>query len=251
MENRRIHYYEEIDSTNTEIGRLAAKGAAHGTVVVAERQTAGKGRRGRTWESPAEDNIYLSVLLRPQMDVNKAPMLTIVMAYSVATAIQRAGFESVQIKWPNDLVLSGKKVCGILTEMQLQGSVIDHIVVGVGINVNMKAFPEEISQMATSLYRECGRLLDKRLLIEDILEKFEEMYERFLLEEDLSFVQEEYNQMLVNCGREVVVLEPGNEYTARAIGMNSTGELIVKTAEGKERAIFAGEVSVRGIYGYI
>ena len=105
--------------------------------------------------------------------------------------------------------------------------------------------------MATSLYRECGRLLDKRLLIEDILEKFEEMYERFLLEEDLSFVQEEYNQMLVNCGREVVVLEPGNEYTARAIGMNSTGELIVKTAEGEERAIFAGEVSVRGIYGYI
>lgn len=251
MENRNIIYYEEIDSTNTEIQRLAAQGAAHGTVAVAERQTNGKGRRGRTWESQAGNNIYMSVLLRPKMDVNKAPMLTIVMAYSVAKVLKEAGFLDVQIKWPNDLILSGKKLCGILTEMRLQAGEIDHIVVGVGVNVNTKEFPKDLLDKATSLYLESGRMLSKEKLILEVLEEFEDIYAQFLETGDLSFLQEAYNEMLVNIGREVEVLEPENEYTAYAVGMNHIGELIVRTAEGEEKAIFAGEVSVRGIYGYV
>ena len=115
MENKKIIYYKQLDSTNTEIARLGAEGAAHGTIVVADTQTAGKGRRGRQWESPAGENIYMSILLRPNCVSNKAPMLTLVMAYSVAQVLRECGFDDVQIKWPNDLVLSGKKVCGILT----------------------------------------------------------------------------------------------------------------------------------------
>ena len=118
MENKKIIYYEQLDSTNTKVSELAAQGAAHGTVVVATRQTAGKGRRGREWESSG-DNIYMSMLLKPDFETEKAPMLTLVMAYSVAKVLGANGFSDIQIKWPNDLILSGKKVCGILTEMHL------------------------------------------------------------------------------------------------------------------------------------
>ena len=251
MENKKIHYYKQLDSTNTEIARLATEGAEHGTIVVADAQTAGKGRRGRTWESPAGENVYMSILLRPNCVPDRAPMLTLVMAYSVARFLRETGFADVQIKWPNDLVLSGKKICGILTEMQLKDSEIDYVVVGVGINVNTSKFPEELKDTATSLYLESGRILDRERIVESVATYFQQTYVQFLETQDLSFLREAYNDMLVNVGREVRVLEPGNEYTAYAQGINSEGELLVRTEVGEEKRIYAGEVSVRGIYGYI
>lgn len=251
MENKKIRYYEQLDSTNTKVSGLALEGAEHGTVVVAGCQTAGKGRRGRLWESPAEDNIYMTILLRPDFATEKAPMVTLVMAYSVAKVLQESGFADVQIKWPNDLVLFGKKVCGILTEMYLQGNAIDYIVVGVGVNVNTSVFPEELVDKATSLFLECGKLLDKEQLIVDIVETFMEMYDRFAKTGDLEFLQEAYNAILVNKNREVRILEPENEYTAYAHGINGTGELVVQLEDGTEKNVYAGEVSVRGVNGYI
>lgn len=251
MENKKIRYYKQLDSTNTKVSQLALEGAEHGTVVVAECQTAGKGRRGRAWESPSEDNIYMSILLRPEFEASRAPMVTLVMAYSVAKVLRENGFADVQIKWPNDLVLSGKKVCGILTEMQLQGMTIDSIVVGVGVNVNTKSFSEELVDKATSLFLECGKLLNKEQLIVDIVETFMEMYERFAEAGDLEFLQDAYNAILVNRNMEVRVLEPENEYTAYAHGINRTGELVVQLEDGTEKNVYAGEVSVRGVYGYI
>ena len=251
MENKKIIYYKQLDSTNAKIQELAAQGAKHGTVVVAEEQTAGKGRRGRNWESPAGDNIYMSVLLRPEIAPEKAPMLTLVMAYSVTKAIQMQGVDGVQIKWPNDLVLSGKKICGILTEMNLSGRDIDHVVVGVGVNVNTTEFSKELSEKATSLYLECGKKISKRKLTGAIVAHFEKDYEAFLETEDLSFLRETYNCLLINREKEVRVLEPGHEYTAFAKGINERGELLVRTEDGEEKTIFAGEVSVRGVYGYI
>ena len=171
MENKKIIYYKQLDSTNTEITRLAAQGAEHGTVVVADAQTAGKGRRGRQWESPAGENIYMSVLLRPDCLPDRAPMLTLVMAYSVAKVLKELGFLDVQIKWPNDLVLSAKKICGILTEMQLKDAEIDYVVVGVGINVNTSKFPEELNDTATSLYLESGRTFDREGIVESVVFK--------------------------------------------------------------------------------
>lgn len=251
MENRNIIYYEKLDSTNTKIKEMAEEGAQHGTVVVADMQTAGKGRRGRNWESPAGTNVYMSILLRPKMEPSKAPMLTLVMAYSVAKVLQQQGHQDIRIKWPNDLVLSNKKVCGILTEMNLKGQQIEYVVIGIGINANTTDFPKELSDSATSLYLESGKEIERKQLVCEIVKAFKKEYDRFLEKEELSFIQEEYNNILINCKKEVRVLEPGNEYAAYALGINKTGELLVRKEDGSEEAIFAGEVSVRGLYGYV
>ena len=163
----KITYFESLDSTNTKVRELACQGAKEGTVVVAEKQTAGKGRRGRNWESPAGTNIYMSVLLRPQIEANKAPMLTLVMAYSIGRVLKERGYETIQIKWPNDLVLSGKKICGILTEAELNGQEIDHVIVGVGINVNQREFDPSIPNPVSM-----AQLLDRELDAESVLRCF-------------------------------------------------------------------------------
>lgn len=248
--NVNIVHYEEIDSTNTEARRLSIAGAKEGLVVTARKQTAGKGRRGRNWESPADENLYFSILLRPALIPEKAPMLTLLMAYSVAKALQSEGIYA-QIKWPNDLVLSKKKICGILTEMNLSNSQVEDVIVGVGINVNTMKFSEELEDKATSLCIELKRKLECEKLLVSILEEFQKQYQRFLEMQDLGFLQEDYNEMLINRDREVVVLEPGKEYSAEALGINELGELLVRKSDGNIEAVFAGEVSVRGIYGYV
>jgi len=248
--NVNIVHYEEIDSTNTQARRLSLKRAEEGLVVTAKKQTAGKGRRGRSWESPADENLYFSILLRPKLAPEKAPMLTLLMAYSVAKALQKKNI-NIEIKWPNDLVLSKKKICGILTEMNLAEGQVEDVIVGVGLNVNTMRFSEELDDKATSLIIELGRKLECGELLGWILEEFEERYHQFLEVQDLSFLQEDYNGMLINRNREVLVLEPGNEYQAEALGINELGELLVKKTDGRIEAVFAGEVSVRGIYGYV
>lgn len=246
-----IYYFPETDSTNTQAKRLGDEGAAHGTLVAAEQQTSGKGRRGRSWESPAGSSIYMSILLRPDILPNQAPMLTLVMAQSVAEAIRIQTGEEALIKWPNDIVINGKKICGILTEMSTEIQWINHVVIGVGINVNTEYFPEEIAKTATSLYLENGKRQQRSLLIAEVLKQFERYYSLFVNAGNLSAMQEEYNRLLVNCDREVKVLGPGREYTGQAIGINETGELLVRMEDGQIREIYAGEVSVRGIYGYV
>ena len=250
MVKNKIIYYEKLDSTNQKADELAREGAAHGTVVVAREQTAGRGRRGRNWSSPSGD-IYMSMIVRPRVDASKASMLTLVMAYSVAKVIQKLGYADVSIKWPNDLLLSGKKVCGILTEMHMEGQEISHVVVGVGVNVNSQEFPAELKEKATSLYAESGKRVECDTIVKDIAERFTNEYEKFIVAGDLAELQQEYNELLINCGKEVRVLEPGNEYTAYAVGINELGELVVQTEDGTEQYVFAGEVSVRGVDGYI
>lgn len=246
-----IIHLEQIDSTNTEARRQAMQGIAEGLVITAEKQTAGKGRRGRSWESPEGENLYFSMLLRPEVPIDKTPMLTLIMALSVAKAVNKFCELDPLIKWPNDLVLSGKKICGILTEMHMSESQIEDVIVGTGINVNQELFSSELVDKATSLLLESNRKLDKKQLLEVVLVEFATLYETFLEVQDLSFIQEEYNGRLVNRNKEVLVLEPGNEYQAVARGINSKGELLVVKEDGSEEAVYAGEVSVRGIYGYV
>lgn len=248
--NVNVVHYKEVDSTNAEARRLSVEGAESGLVVTAKKQTAGKGRRGRSWESPADENLYFSILLRPSLEPEKAPMLTLVMAYSVAKALQKEDIQ-VLIKWPNDLVCSGKKVCGILTEMNLSGAQVEDVIVGVGLNVNTMKFPDELEDKATSLRKETLRELECGELLQLILKEFDKQYQRFLENQNLEFLQEDYNAMLINQDREVMVLEPGKEYLAKALGINKLGELLVRKEDGSTEAVFAGEVSVRGIYGYV
>lgn len=245
-----VIYYEETDSTNIRAKALAEEGAEHGTLVIAGRQNAGKGRRGRGWISPKGENIYMSILLRPEFEPVKAPMLTLVMAYSVAQALREKEEINAKIKWPNDVVLHKKKICGILTEMSAEIDYINHVVIGVGINTNMEQMEAEIAEKATSLKIEEGRTVMRAGLIAQVMKYFEENYEKFVKDGNLSGIKDAYNDMLVNQDRDVRVLEPGNEYDAHAIGINETGELLVKKRDGSIEKVFAGEVSVRGIYGY-
>lgn len=245
-----VVYYEETDSTNIRAKALAEEGAVHGTLVIADRQSSGKGRRGRGWVSPKGENIYMSILLRPELTPSKAPMLTLVMAYSVTQALREQEEINAKIKWPNDVVLHKKKICGILTEMSAEIDYINHVVIGVGINTNMDHIEAELADKATSLRIEEGRKIRRAELIAEVMERFEENYERFQTDGDLSGIKDAYNDMLVNQDQDVRVLEPGNEYDAHALGINETGELLVQKEDGNVEAIFAGEVSVRGIYGY-
>ena len=193
----------------------------------------------------------MTLLLRPSIAPVKAPMLTLVMALSVAEAVRELTGLKAGIKWPNDIVLNKKKICGILTEMSTEIDYINYVVTGVGINTNQETFSEEIRKRATSLLIEGGRHISRSELVAAVMERYEENYERFMETKDLSGLQEKYNGMLVNCGREVRVLEPKGEYSAFASGINEVGELVVTTPEGEEKHIFAGVVSVWGIYGYV
>ncbi|MGF0032381.1 biotin--[acetyl-CoA-carboxylase] ligase [Bariatricus sp. SGI.154] len=248
---KKVVYYDETDSTNNRAKDAGEKGEEHGTLFVADRQVAGKGRRGRSWESPAGTSIYMTILLHPDMLPSKAPRLTLLMALAVAEGIQKVtGLES-QIKWPNDIVIHGRKVCGILTEMSAEIDYINYVVIGVGINVNQETFPQEIQERAVSLKAELGTNIKRSELIAATMESFEKYYEIFRKTEDLSGVRELYNSLLVNIDKEVKVLEPGHEYEAYALGINETGELIVRLQDGQEQEVYAGEVSVRGVYGYV
>lgn len=248
---KKVVCYDETDSTNNRAKDTGEKNGAHGTLFVADRQNAGKGRRGRVWESPSGESVYMSLLMRPDIMPDKAPMLTLVMGLSAAEGIRKITGADAQIKWPNDIVVNKKKVCGILTEMATEIVYVSYVVIGTGINVNQRCFSEEIRDTATSLYNETGIIYKRSELIAAVLERFEKNYEAFLKAGDLSGLRQSYDSLLINRGKEVKVLEPGNEYLAVADGIDRMGELIVTLPNGQKKKIFAGEVSVRGICGYV
>lgn len=248
---KEIVYKETTDSTNADVRRMAENGAKNGLLVVADGQTAGKGRRGRQWESGKGTNLYFSMLLKPDITPDKASMITLVAAYSVAKVITKNTGLDAKIKWPNDIVVGGKKVCGILTEMSMERDYIHHIVVGIGINVNEEEFSGEIKEMATSLKIEGGQVVSRANLLSDILAQFEKDYGAFLAAEDLKPFVDDYNKMLVNKGVLVKVLDPKGEFSGIAGGINEEGMLIVFKENGQIEKVYAGEVSVRGMYGYV
>lgn len=248
---QRLECFDVIGSTNTTAMQMAEEGAPHGTLVVADRQDSGKGRRGRSWVMPAGIAIAMSIVLKPEeLQPGNAPMLTLVSALAVVRAIEEQTGLKAAIKWPNDIVLDGKKVCGILTEMSTQIDYINHIVVGIGINVHNEQFPEELSDRATSLFLASGRHHSRAALVEAVCEKFEHYYEIFMHTQDLSGLQAEYDSYMVNKDRQVRILDPQSEYEGNALGITERGELLVETPEGV-RKVDSGEVSVRGIYGYV
>jgi BirA family biotin operon repressor/biotin-[acetyl-CoA-carboxylase] ligase len=244
-----VHFARETDSTNLWIKRLAKEGASEGTLALAEFQSAGRGRLGRSWEVPEGTSVMMSILLRPKFEPQYAPTLTLVMGMAVAKAVKSLGFD-VSIKWPNDVVVSHKKICGILTEMGVRDGKIDYAVIGVGINVNIKEFPEEMADKATSLYLESGKEFDRSQIPGLVMEAFEEYYEKFAATCDLSGLKEEYESILANYNQPVRVLakEP---YEGVARGITDGGELLVEKTDGTIATVSAGEVSVRGLYSYV
>ena len=212
-----VHFAKETDSTNEWIKKLSKEGAPEGTLAVAEFQSAGKGRLGRSWQAPEGSSVMMSILLRPIFEPQYASMLTLVMGLSVAEAVRDTGVK-VSIKWPNDVVVSHKKICGILTEMGLEKGRIREVVIG---------------------------------LIAKIMEKFEKNYEKFIQTCDLSMMVEEYNDMLANRQQPVRILDKLHPYEGTALGINEQGELLVRDREGTLQVVRSGEVSVRGLYSYV
>lgn len=248
---KEVVFLEETGSTNVEAAKLAALGKEHGTIVVADSQTSGKGRRGRSWHTPKSTSIAMSFILKPEWEAEYASMLTLVQAMAVAETIEEVCCCQARIKWPNDILVHEKKICGILTEMNLEGSKIASVIIGTGINVNQEIFPEDICAIATSLKKETGMVQCREKLIGILCSKFEAYYEQFLKTKDLSCFIEEYNARLISAGRSVRVLDPKGEFVGEALGINAKGELLVKKENGDVCSVYAGEVSVRGIYGYV
>ena len=248
---KEVLYFDTIDSTNTKAQELAEKGYPSGTLVVADKQESGKGRRGRSWVSPSGTGIFMTLMIKPDINPNNASMLTLVAALAVAKAITSVTGEEALIKWPNDIVVNSKKVCGILTEMNAQFDYINHIVVGIGINVHNESFPEEISQMASSLMIEAGgKRFHRAQIIAETMSYFEQYYDTFLKTQDLSALVREYDELLVNRNKSVRVLDPKEPFDGKAMGITPKGELIVDTWEAR-KLVSSGEVSVRGLYGYV
>ena len=276
-------YSEETGSTNNDIFALSDQGFPHGTLALTGTQTAGKGRRGRLWISPPDVNIYMSILLRPDLRPESAPMLTLVMALAVyeaceelyasgkeydtretaqeADRAQKTGDGSPSlkfgIKWPNDIVVSAdggpyRKICGILTEMRMEEKEIRDIVIGTGINANQTEFPEEIRETAGSLALALGHAVNRAELTAETWRFFEADFEAFCETQSLEPLRDKYEAALVNRGRKVRVLDPQDPYEGTAMGITAGGELIVRPQDGSaDREVSSGEVSVRGVMGYV
>ena len=240
---RRVYRYETVGSTNTELMALARQGAAEGTVVLAGQQTAGRGRMGRSFQSPAGLGLYGSVLLRSSPE--DAPRIPALAATAVRRAIRRSCGLSCGIKWPNDLVLSGRKVCGILAEALPgpEGSL--WVVVGIGINVCQR---RELRETAASLSMIAGAEIDRAALETAFLEELEAL--RRELPQETAERRQEYGAACLNLGRRVRVLRPGGEREALAVSLTPDYGLAVRYDDGTEEVLRSGEVSVRGLYGY-
>lgn len=247
---KEILYFDTIDSTNNEIKRQAEQGGREGLLAIAESQSAGRGRHGRMWQSPAGSGIWMSFLLRPDITPEQAAGITLVSAMGVAAAVREELNLPVQIKWPNDIVINGRKLTGILVELSTDIESINYVAVGIGINVNNESFPEEIKDKATSLAAECGHRVKRSGIVASFGRHFERCYKIFTEDRDMRRLRGEYEAALVNKDAEVIIIDAGTEKRRRALGINDAGELIVENADGGIENIRAGEVSVRGVYGY-
>jgi len=238
-------YFEELDSTNRYLKELAAGDAEEGTVIIANRQSAGRGRLGRSFFSPEEKGIYMSVLLRPDISLERAVLITSMAAVAVARAVERVGGIEAKIKWVNDIFLNGKKVCGILTEAGInpERGTLDYVVLGIGVNVGKMEFPEELKEIATSVSNECGIAVSRETLIGEILKELEQWYPTLF---DGSFLDENKKRSML-LGKDILVMDetvPGGYYSAMAVDINELGNLVIER-NGKKSVLNSGEVSIR------
>ncbi|MBQ7341116.1 MAG: biotin--[Oscillospiraceae bacterium] len=240
-----VHYFDKIESTNTRAKEMASAGSPHGTVLMADTQTGGRGRMGRSFLSPAGTGIYLSVILRPRCTAQELMHLTCAVGVAVCDAIESVCKVRPGIKWINDLILNGKKLGGILTELSLDSAgKVDYAVVGIGTNVS--STPDGVEEIATSLW-ESGCLIDRNTLIAAILVQLEQMSESLT---DHS-VMEQYRKDCLTIGQEVCVIRPEGVLYGKALDIDAQGGLLVRYSDGKLQTVSSGEVSVRGMYGYV
>jgi len=230
----------EIDSTNARVRQLAEQDAAEGTVVIADRQSAGKGRLGRRWESPSAVNLYCSILLRPQIPVQQAPQLTFLSAVAVAETLKQRYQLSVKVKWPNDVLVSGKKIAGLLNEMNAETEQIHFVILGIGVNLNMTAdqFPEELNYPATSVLLERGEEIDRVAFIREFLQRIDRYYAEFL-QDGFGPIRRRW-EALCDLMNQRVQIDQGLQGTV--VGLDTDGALRLQLDDGRVERIIAGDV---------
>jgi BirA family transcriptional regulator, biotin operon repressor / biotin---[acetyl-CoA-carboxylase] ligase len=238
----KIAHYFRIDSTNAIALRMASDGARHGTVVLAEEQTAGRGRFGRTWYSEKSSGIYVSIILRPALPPSAAPVLTLMAGVAAQVAIERATGLAADIRWPNDLLLNGKKLCGILTEMNADIDRLHAVVVGIGINVNHQAIPEELRSIATSLRIEGGKIYSRAQILVTLLREIEHHYGLLLREGNRAITQRWTALSSYAQGKRIRVLTGSGEFQAVTAGLEASGALRIRRDDGREEPLVAGEI---------
>ena len=239
---RTIEIHDRLDSTNNRAKTLAAAGAEHGLTVIADSQTGGRGRLGRSFFSPEHSGVYLTCILRPDCAPERAGLLTSLAAVATARAVENVAETEVKIKWVNDLYIGGRKICGILSEagLGMEAGKLEYAVVGIGVNVNRMAFPPELKEIATSIGNETGKAPDRNRLAAEILNQLDALYGDL---ETGAFLRESRERSNV-IGQDITVLEGGKAYQARALDIDSQGRLVIETAEGRT-CLNYGEVSLK------
>ena len=238
-----IQHLLETGSTNDAARQLAEQGAPEGTLVLAEKQTQGRGRLGRSWLSESSAGIYASILLRPVLKPRDAAVLTLVAGVAGSEAIEQACGLNADIKWPNDLLLSGRKCCGILSEMQAERDEIRYVILGIGINVNHSVFPEELGQCATSLRIAGKRIYSRVALLCEFLQKFEHLYHELQRGNRSAVVQRWIDRSSFAFGKQVMVdLGSGKRVEGQTAGLSELGNLKVKLADGRMEEVMSGDI---------
>ena len=243
-----IHLFQEVDSTNDEAAALAGRGEAEGAIIIAETQRRGRGRMGRWWQSPRGLGLYLSVILRPTIPPHGAPVLTLMGAVVGAEAIERTTGLIASLKWPNDLIVRGRKVGGILGEMAVEeGSRLLHVILGIGINVNQTEtdFEGELRQTASSLQVEAGRPVDRTAIARSFCESLDGWYERFLCDGPLPILEHARRRCLT-LGRQVTARSGDQEISGLAVELDDDGRLVIRDASGGVHRLLAGDVTLTG-----
>ncbi len=240
-----LYYYDEIGSTNDEAFRLGLAGAPEGTALIANSQSAGKGRMQRVWHSPAGSNIYTSIILRPKIEPAKVSQISILAGVALAEALEKYCPDRIKLKWPNDILINGKKVCGILSQAKITVSEVDFIVLGIGINVNINynQFPQEIRNLATSLAMETGKEISRQELIISLYENLAKWYKK-LLKEGFGGIKEKWKNLSPMIGQTVEVMFREEAVSGKAIGLDDDGSLILLAAGNKKVKISAGDATI-------
>jgi BirA family transcriptional regulator, biotin operon repressor / biotin---[acetyl-CoA-carboxylase] ligase len=244
---REVVYFESTDSTNRQAREKALGGGEEGLVVIADSQSQGKGRMGRSWSSPPGSNVYFSTILRPSIPPIQAPQITLIAGISCAQALTRATGLDVRIKWPNDIFLNGKKVAGILAEMDGERSDLRFVILGIGINVNWAGedIPEPLREIATSLRAESGEAFDRASILSEVLEELERNYTLFLAEGFSGRMRDEWNRLSGSKEKWATVCFPDKKISGKILGLDTDGALLLLDGEGKTHRFIAGDVSLR------
>ncbi|MDE3058297.1 MAG: biotin--[acetyl-CoA-carboxylase] ligase, partial [Bacteroidota bacterium] len=239
-----VYAFEVIDSTNLFAKSLSAKEAPHGTLIIAEQQTAGKGRLGRRWQSEKGANLLFSLILHPTFQFEKTKLLPFAAGLAVADAIERYTGLKTECKWPNDVLIEKKKVAGILMETATQDTITKEIILGIGVNVNQQFFPPELASTATSIFLQTGKTIDRTTLLQVLLEELEHRYDQ-LAQFPSSLIIEDWKRRATMMNSTVFLLEGSIQKAVTALDVTPEGALVIRAADGTRRELYAGDVSLR------